>query len=36
MGEGGWAALLAEPWPRGDGAFPLPAYSDFMPAPLVG
>ncbi len=32
----GWSRLLAEPWPRGDGAFPLPAYSDFMPAPLVG
>lgn len=32
----GWKQLLAEPWPRGDGSFPMPAYSDFMPAPLVG
>ncbi|MCE9573975.1 MAG: hypothetical protein K8W52_12570, partial [Deltaproteobacteria bacterium] len=33
---GGWPALLATPWPRGDGAFPYPAYSEYMPPPLVG
>jgi hypothetical protein len=35
-GPGGWSTLLATPWPRGDGAFPFPAYSEFMPPPLVG
>lgn len=32
---GGWPALDAEPWPRGAAVPPFPAYSEFMPAPLV-
>jgi hypothetical protein len=32
----GWKRLLAEPdWCRGDGGFPLPAYSEFLPPPWV-
>lgn len=32
-----WKRLLAdEDWCRGKGAFPLPAYSEFMPPPWVG
>jgi hypothetical protein len=32
----GWKRLLAEPeWCRGDGRFPLPAYSEFLPPPWV-
>ncbi len=33
----GWKRLLAEPtWCRGQGNFPLPAYSEFMPPPWLG
>ena len=32
----GWKRLLAEPsWCRGQGRFPIPAYSEFMPPPWV-
>ena len=33
----GWRRLLAGyPWFRGEGKYPLPAYSEFMPPPRVG
>jgi hypothetical protein len=33
----GWQKLLAGyPWFNCDGCFPLPAYSEFMPSPLLG
>ncbi|MCU0723733.1 MAG: hypothetical protein MUC63_08990, partial [Planctomycetes bacterium] len=33
----GWEALLdGAPWFEGEGRFPLPAYSEFMPPPRVG
>ena len=32
----GWKALLAEDWWHVPRAFPLPAYSEFMPAPRLG
>jgi hypothetical protein len=33
----GWYKLLSDfPWFNCDGCFPLPAYSEFMPSPLVG
>ena len=37
MALSGWKKLLAgAPWFRGEGRFPLPAYSEFMPPPRVG
>ncbi len=40
MAEGrnnGWQILLdGYPWFRGEGSFPLPAYSEFMPPPRLG
>jgi hypothetical protein len=36
-GDAGWAALLEGfPWFAGEGRFPLPAYSEFMPPPRFG
>lgn len=36
-GSRGWPALIdGYPWFSCDGCFPLPAYSEYMPAPLVG
>jgi hypothetical protein len=33
----GWIALMGGyPWFRGEGRFPLPAYSEFMPPPRLG
>src|SRR5205809_7938814 len=33
----GWPALTAgAPWFRGEGRFPMPAYSEFMPPPRLG
>ena len=33
----GWNKILAgNPWFNCDGCYPLPAYSEFMPSPLVG
>lgn len=33
----GWQEMLAGyPWYRCDGCYPLPAYSEFMPSPLIG
>ena len=33
----GWQRLLVgKPWFRGEGKYPVPAYSEFMPAPRVG
>jgi hypothetical protein len=33
----GWQKMLAGyPWFKCDGCFPLPAYSEFMPSPLLG
>jgi hypothetical protein len=33
----GWRQLLTgHPWFRGEGSYPLPAYSEFMPPPRVG
>ena len=33
----GWKSLLSDyPWFNCDGCYPLPAYSEFMPSPLVG
>src|SRR5512140_3656756 len=33
----GWKKLLeGYPWFSGEGSYPLPAYSEFMPAPRVG
>jgi hypothetical protein len=35
--EKGWKKLLSGyPWFNCDGCYPLPAYSEFMPSPLVG
>jgi hypothetical protein len=37
MALSGWKKLLAgAPWFRGEGRFPLPAYSEFMPPPRAG
>src|SRR5438067_4502848 len=37
MPAGGWNALLAgAPWFRGKDAYPIPAYSEFMPPPRLG
>jgi hypothetical protein len=37
MALSGWKKLLAgAPWFRGEGRFPFPAYSEFMPPPRVG
>ena len=34
---GGWPSLLAGyPWFEGERAYPIPAYSEFMPAPRLG
>ena len=36
-GEGGWRRLVdGYPWFEGEGGYPIPAYSEFMPAPRVG
>ena len=36
MAGGGWLSLLdGWPWFRAAGAFPLPAYSEFMPPPFL-
>ncbi len=33
----GWKQLIAgRPWFRGEGSYPLPAYSEFMPPPRMG
>ena len=33
----GWRKLVAGfPWYEGEGRFPLPAYSEFMPSPRIG
>jgi hypothetical protein len=35
--NGGWKKLLrGYPWFKGEGRFPLPAYSEFMPPPRLG
>lgn len=35
--SGGWPTLLSDrPWFGGEGRYPIPAYSEFMPPPHVG
>ncbi|HEX7376441.1 MAG TPA: M28 family peptidase [Pirellulales bacterium] len=37
MSERGWKQLVAEyPWFNGEGNYPIPAYSEFMPPPRLG
>jgi hypothetical protein len=37
MEERGWARLFDDwSWVRGEGRFPIPAYSEFMPPPRIG
>src|SRR5262249_50694599 len=37
MAQVGWQRLLAgAPWFRGEGSYPIAAYSEFMPPPRVG
>src|SRR5262249_32967652 len=37
MTENAWKQLLAgAPWFRGEGSYPIQAYSEFMPPPLLG
>ena len=37
MSVQGWKRLLqGRPWFRGEGSFPFPAYSEFMPPPRLG
>ena len=37
MAKEGWAQLFDDwSWVRGEGRFPIPAYSEFMPPPRIG
>src|SRR6202453_1050183 len=37
MAAGGWQQLFQDwSWVRGEGRFPIPAYSEFMPPPRIG
>jgi hypothetical protein len=37
MASGGWKQLVAGvPWFQGEGSYPIPAYSEYMPAPRLG
>ncbi|MBI3407977.1 MAG: M28 family peptidase [Planctomycetes bacterium] len=37
MAQAGWAQLVdGWPWFRGDGNYPIPAYSEFLPPPKMG